>query len=75
MKLLPSLANINVCHSIAKVADTCTYRWETDAESKIEDELFQQNEVCASFRCWHKMALHSQKQTYGRAGNGAKPQI
>ena len=73
MKLLPSLANINVRHGIAKTAEIRTYRWETEAQSDTEDELLQQNEVRASFCCGHEVALHSLQQTYGRAGNGAKP--
>lgn len=74
MKLLPSLANINVSHGIATTADLCTYRRETEAQSRVEDELLQQNEVCASFCCRHEVVLHSLQQTYGRAGNGAEPQ-
>lgn len=53
-KLLPSLANIDVRHGIEKIfADICTYKWETEAQSEVEDELLQQNEVCASYCCRH----------------------
>lgn len=67
IKLLPSH------QGIAKTADNCIYRWQTEAQSEMEEELLQQNEVCASSCCDHEMALHSPQQTYSRAGNGAKP--
>jgi len=74
VKLLPSPANTHVHHGIAKTADIFTYRWETEARSEMEDELLQQNKVRASSSCCgHEAALHSQQQTYGRAGSGQSP--